>query len=133
MSWYLGRLTDNAYFLEKARQIGKVIDNSEALLNVPYLKEDLLAKKAAIETQADDINVGLMHQYYLRGIKHYSQNVQLTCNSRVDLINKDEYNGTWEVVCNVNSKNEKIYQSNMIVNATNAWADDIAKIANTKS
>lgn len=92
-------------------------DEAKAL--IPALKADLI-DGAAYDPDAQDIDVDMLHQGYLRLFKR--RGGQLVCDARVTGIAKQD--GGWTV-----SAGGTDYQAGTVVNAAGAWGDVVAELA----
>lgn len=110
---------DQLYIInkEKAKQIYPLLQ---------YDDETLIGDKFVYDPNATTLDIGNVHQSYLRGCR--SNKIPILCDQKVDIINKcGENNCNWEIITNIDNNNEtKIYESRILINASGAWADDIA-------
>jgi D-arginine dehydrogenase len=91
----------------------------EALALCPALSRDYLAA-AAIEPQANDIDVHSLHQGYLNGFRRLGGRV-ITGARVTGLVRNGK---TWEIATGAEA-----YAARVIVNAAGAWADEVAAMA----
>lgn len=91
----------------------------EAKALIPALKEDMI-EGAAYDADAQDIDVDMLHQGYLRLFKR--RGGKLVCNARIDGLSKQD--GLWTA-----SAGGTAYQARVVVNAAGAWGDVVAKLA----
>lgn len=91
----------------------------EALARVPILARERVAE-ALYEPGASDIDVNGLHQGFLRGFK--ARGGALICDIRVDAL--DRKGTAWRVIAG-----DAAYETPILVNATGAWADEVAKMA----
>ncbi|WP_425406148.1 NAD(P)/FAD-dependent oxidoreductase [Hwanghaeella sp.] len=94
----------------------------EAKALIPALKADLIAG-AAYDADAQDIDVDMLHQGYLRLFKR--RGGRLFCDARVTGIEKSD--GGWTVTAGGST-----YQARILVNAAGAWGDVVAELAGVK-
>ncbi len=92
---------------------------AEAYAHVPVLREGRF-NRAAIEPNAYDIDVDLLHQAWLK-ISTKSGH-RLRCNARVNALQNIE--AGWQI-----RTATETFHSTVIVNAAGAWADSIAEMA----
>lgn len=111
----LGRLQKFASSGQGVREIS--IADAKAL--VPNLRDETFVG-AAIEPDAADIDVNLLHRGYLRAA--VKNGAEIILRQRVQNIGKD--NERWLVKTQNN-----IFHADVVVNAAGAWADEIAKMA----
>ena len=116
-------MDDNSYFARLSRENVKIISKQEALEINPLLNPDMMGDYAVYEPNAGDFDISLVHQSYMRGCRN--NGVNMICDQNVDKISKLS-NGNWEIVTNINSKNETIYECSLLINAANAWSNEIA-------
>jgi D-arginine dehydrogenase len=94
------------------------IDADEAVRLVPILKRDFVA--AAMQTDAEDIDVHALHGGYLKVIK--SHGGQVVCGAEVTALARR--GGEWRA-----STPAGEFSAPVVVNAAGAWADRIAALA----
>jgi D-arginine dehydrogenase len=111
----LGRLREFASSGQGVREIS--VADAKAL--VPNLRDETFVG-AAIEPDAADIDVNLLHQGYLRAA--VKKGAAIILRQRVQDIRRD--NGRWLV----KTQNNEI-EADIVVNAAGAWADEIGKMA----
>jgi D-arginine dehydrogenase len=92
----------------------------EAHAIVPALRPGYLAG-AALEDDAFDLDVAAIHQGFLRMLRS-SQGV-LGLRSRAGRIERRA--GVWEVV----TQSDDVFRAPVVVNASGAWGDEVARIA----
>ena len=92
---------------------------AEALARVPILRADHVVE-ALYEPGASDIDVNGLHQAFLRGFKQ--RGGTLVCSVSIAALEP-----AWHVRTNAES-----FEAPVIVNATGAWADEVAKLAGAK-
>jgi D-arginine dehydrogenase len=95
------------------------LDQEQALARVPILRPDRIAGALFDET-ADDIDVASMHLGYLRMARGSGAEILKGARS----VQAHRREGTWRVSCAVGE-----YAATTIVNATGAWADEVARQA----
>lgn len=109
--------------LEKSRSIQGLVDVDldTVFQRVPCLSKSLVAG-ALFEEDAQDLDVHVLHQGYLKGMR--KQGGQLKCNAHV--IAAVYLDGLWQVTL----ANHEVIFGKVLVNAAGAWADVLAKLAN---
>jgi D-arginine dehydrogenase len=108
--------------LMAAQQGMREIPVSEARKVFPLLRPDY-ADRAILDPGTADIDVDLVHQFYLKKLK--SGNGTVLCSHPVTAITRG--GGTWELVAG-----GKTFSARIIVNAAGAWGDVVAKLASAK-
>ena len=99
------------------------ISPSEALIKVPIIKKEYL-HRALIEPDAKAMDVDLIHQGFLRGLKDNEGKIILNA----EVIDIKKINDQWRI-----TTKEEILTSRYIVNAAGAWADRIGAMANCQT
>ena len=99
--------------------------NAEWLDTVQLLQQHPLIKKeyacaGVLETDSSDIDVSTLHQGFLNSLK--TRKGQLQLNAKVHQLS--HINGTWHI-----KTSNGDFQSNVVVNASGAWADEIGTLA----
>lgn len=92
---------------------------AEAYEWVPVLREGRF-NRAAIEKNAYDIDVDLLHQAWLKTSAKRGHRLQ--CNTRVNTLQSTD--AGWQVETTAGT-----FQSAIVVNAAGAWADNVAEMA----
>jgi len=92
---------------------------TEAKDLIPALKADLL-EGAAYDPDAQDIDVDMLHQGYLRLFKRHGG--RLLCDARIDRISRRD--GVW-----IAGAGGTEYQAPILINAAGAWGDVVAGLA----
>ena len=100
----------------------KTISVAEARALHPLLRETY-PKACYLDTTTSDIDVDLLHQGYLRMFK--ARGGRLVCNAGATALAYG--NGRWTV-----STPQGAFTAPIIVNATGAWADQIASLAGAR-
>lgn len=93
------------------------LDMTELHAMVPALKPDY-ATRAAIETDAFDMDVAALHQGFLRQVK--TRGGAIALRSRTGMISRS--GGVWKV----ETSGGEIYHALIVVNAAGAWGDEVA-------
>lgn len=96
-------------------------DRSQILNVLPHSRS--VWAHAVYEPDCCDIDVGGLHQSYLRDAK--KKGVILRNRSRVESI--ERLDGTWRILTSLGE-----FQAKHLVNAAGAWADDVAQMAGIK-
>ena len=92
---------------------------SDAYRRVPILREGRFIR-AAIQTNAHDIDVDLLHQSWLKMAAQSGH--RLVCNARVRTLTRTD--GGWQL-----DTPAGVFHSRVVVNAAGAWADTVAVLA----
>ena len=96
------------------------IDPDKIVEMAPCMKKELLYG-GVLERNAEDIDVDVLHQGYLKGMKKngavLQNNAEVTQCQRID--------GKWQVKL----ANGESFVCNILVNAAGAWADHIARLS----
>lgn len=122
---YIGRDEDRAKLDDFEKQFAgsgvtiKRVDGVQARSHAPFLREEW--NDAIYEQACADIDVGALHQHYLKTLK--SAGAQLKCNARVgDVASED---GGWRIT----TTRGEVFRAAKLVNASGAWADTVAQMA----
>lgn len=95
------------------------LDAEQALSRAPCLRRELL-HGALYETDARDIDVGALHQGFLRGLR--SQGAEVRTGARVQGASRD--GDAWSLTL---AQGEPV-RAAVVVNASGAWADEVAQV-----
>ena len=108
--------------LESMRRITpqvRRVERDEVLATVPVLRPECTGA-AILEPDACDIDVHLLHQGFLRGMR--SRGGTLVCGAEVTAVERDATG--WTVRCG-----ERAWRAAVLVDAAGAWADRLAGLA----
>ncbi len=97
----------------------RAIEVEEAVRLVPILNRDFVSA-AALQRDAEDIDVHALHGGYLKGIKHHGG--QVVCAAEVTAL--ERRGGEWRAATPVGD-----FSAPVVINAAGAWADKIAALA----
>jgi D-arginine dehydrogenase len=104
----------------EARELGFVdISLDEAKRRVPLLKTDAIAS-AMMDEAAEDIDVDIVHQGFLRKLKRGGGRV--VCDAKVTGMTRN--GSAWQVETKAGR-----FEASVIVDAAGAWADEVAGLA----
>lgn len=112
--------------LEQSRSIEGLapIDLDTVFARVPCLNKNLVAG-ALFEEDAQDLDVHVLHQGYLKGMR--KQGGELKCNAEV--VSAAWQGAMWQVTL----ADGAVLQAKVLVNAAGAWADVMAHKAGVKA
>jgi D-arginine dehydrogenase len=114
---------DQAFDALTQAQVGMhEISIAEAHAKYPLLRVENL-RRAILDPGTADIDVDLVHQYYLRKLK--SRGGKLACGQMVERIERD--GGKWRVAAGGG-----VFQAPIVVNAAGAWGDVVAAMAGAR-
>ena len=125
---YVGRGEDSSELNEFERRFAGTgvtierVDGARALAHAPILRDHWC--DAIFEEACADIDVAGLHQHYLRALK--AAGVALQCRARVVRIQNE--GGEWQVF----TSDGAAYHTANVINASGAWADVIAKLADAQ-
>jgi D-arginine dehydrogenase len=100
----------------------RMLSADEACALVPVLRRDKV-QGAMLDPSAADIDTDALHQGYLRGIRRNGGQVQLSCE--VTAIQRQ--GEQWLV-----STSQGDFQAPVLVNASGAWCDQLARLAGVR-
>ena len=100
-----------------------LIDKKEALARVPLLRSGYVAR-AALDSDAMDIDVNALHQGFLRGAR--SAGAALISGSVVHEARRR--NGLWSI-----ELRDGPVSAPVLINAAGAWADELARICGART
>ncbi len=105
---------------DKARALGLVeISMDEVRAMIPLIRPEAV-EVALIDRGAEDIDVDLVHQGFLKRFR--SAGGRLSCGHRVTGL--ERRGGVWTATTAAGS-----FEAPVVVNAAGAWADEVAKLA----
>jgi len=105
---------------EKARALGmKDIGHDEVARLLPLIRPESFAM-ALLDRNAEDIDVDLLHQGFLRSFRRAGGT--LKCDAGVRAMKRQ--GGSWRVETTAGS-----FEAPVVVDAAGAWADEVAKLA----
>jgi len=115
----LGDLDEHWGVLRTISAAARRLDRQAACELVPVLRPERVAA-AVHEPDAADIDVDVLHQGYLRGLRRHGGRVH--CNAEVRSLERRD--GVWRVAAG-----DGEFEAPIVVNAAGAWCDEIARLA----
>ena len=97
----------------------RLVNAAQAMALVPILRSEALAG-GVIDDTGHDIDVGALHQGCLRRARQHGARLVLDAADQT----LERHQGLWRLSCRAG-----VFEAPLVVNATGAWADRVARLA----